>query len=117
MSARRKKNALFYAIALACSLTAIFITYSCSTDENYTDNTLIDSIASSDEFWEFEMSSELLADKFHEYTSTLSEEEYDKLMENLNDDDYMEDFARKANLQDELQQMAKAKEKLIFKIK
>ena len=136
MSARRKKNALFYAIALACSLTAIFITYSCSTDEYYTDetqmaengiaktrgfssrmlnneNTLIDSIASSDEFWEFEMSSELLADKFHEYTSTLSEEEYDKLMENLNDDDYMEDFARKANLQDELQQMAKAKEKLI----
>lgn len=101
MSARRKKNALFYAIALACSLTAIFITYSCSTDEYYTDetqmaengiaktrgfssrmlnneNTLIDSIASSDEFWEFEMSSELLADKFHEYTSTLSEEEYDK---------------------------------------
>ena len=77
------------------------------------ENTLIDSIASSDEFWEFEMSSELLADKFHEYTSTLSEEEYDKLMENLNDDDYMEDFARKANLQDELQQMAKAKEKLI----
>ena len=136
MSARRKKNALFYAIALACSLTAIFITYSCSTDEYYTDetqmaengiaktrgfssrmlnneNTLIDSIASSDEFWEFEMSSELLADKFHEYISTLSEEEYDKLMENLNDDDYMEDFARKANLQDELQQMAKAKEKLI----
>ena len=112
MSARRKKNALFYAIALACSLTAIFITYSCSTDEYYTDetqmaengiaktrgfssrmlnneNTLIDSIASSDEFWEFEMSSELLADKFHEYTSTLSEEEYDKLMENLNDDDYV----------------------------
>ena len=39
MSARRKKNALFYAIALACSLTAIFITYSCSTDEYYTDET------------------------------------------------------------------------------
>ena len=136
MSARRKKNALFYAIALACSLTAIFITYSCSTDEYYTDetqmaengiaktrgfssrmlnneNTLIDSIASSDEFWEFEMSSELLADKFHGYTSTLSEEEYDKLMENLNDDDYVEDFMRKANLENELQQLAKAKENLI----
>ena len=74
---------------------------------------LIDSIASSDEFWEFEMSSELLADKFHEYTSTLSEEEYDKLMENLNDDDYVEDFMRKANLENELQQLAKAKENLI----
>ena len=44
---------------------------------------------------------------------TLSEEEYDKLMENLNDDDYVEDFMRKANLENELQQLAKAKENLI----
>ena len=43
---------------------------------------------------------------------TLSEEEYDKLMENLNDDDYVEDFMRKANLENELQQLAKAKENL-----
>ena len=45
------------------------------------------------------------------HTSTLSEEEYDKLMENLNDDDYVEDFMRKANLENELQQLAKAKGK------
>ncbi len=73
-------------------------------------------------FGNSKMSSELLADKFHEYTSTLSEEEYDKLMENLNDDDYVEDFMRKANLENELQQLAKAKENLskhtgFFKIK
>ncbi len=127
---------MFYAIMLTYSLTAIIIIYSCSTDEYYIGetqmkengitntralssrmindgSTLIDSIASSNEFWEFEMSSELLADKFHEYTSTLSEEEYDKLMENLNDDDYVEDFMRKANLENELQQLAKAKENLI----
>ena len=127
---------MFYAIMLTYSLTAIIIIYSCSTDEYYIGetqmkengitntralssrmindgSTLIDSIASSNEFWEFEMSSELLADKFHEYTSTLSEEEYDKLMENLNDDDYVENFMRKANLENELQQLAKAKENLI----
>lgn len=134
MITKKKKYTLYYVMALACGLVASFFIYSCSADGYYSEeieknevtntralsskminngSTLIDSIASSDEFWEFEMSSELLADKFHEYTSTLSEEEYDKLMENLNDDDYMEDFARKANLQDELQQMAKAKEKLI----
>ena len=45
--------------------------------------------------------------------ASLSEEEYDKLMENLNDDDYVEDFMRKANLENELQQLAKAKENLI----
>lgn len=136
MNTSRKRKVLFYAIMLTYSLTAIIIIYSCSTDEYYIGetqmkengitntralssrmindgSTLIDSIASSNEFWEFEMSSELLADKFHEYTSTLSEEEYDKLMENLNDDDYVENFMRKANLENELQQLAKAKENLI----
>ena len=73
-------------MALACGLVASFFIYSCSADGYYSDeieknevtntralsskminngSTLIDSIASSDEFWEFEMSSELLADKFH----------------------------------------------------
>ena len=134
MITKKKKYTLYYVMALACGLVASFFIYSCSTDGYYSDeieknevantralssrminngSTLIDSIASSDEFWEFEMSSELLADKFHEYTSTLSEEEYDKLMENLNDDDYVEDFMRKANLENELQQLAKAKENLI----
>lgn len=134
MITKKKKYTLYYVMALACGLAASFFIYSCSADGYYSDeieknevtntralssrminngSTLIDSIASSDEFWEFEMSSELLADKFHEYTSTLSEEEYDKLMENLNDDDYVEDFMRKANLENELQQLAKAKENLI----
>ena len=134
MITKKKKYTLYYVMALACGLVASFFIYSCSADGYYSDeieknevtntrtlsskminngSTLIDSIASSDEFWEFEMSSELLADKFHEYTSILSEEEYDKLMENLNDDDYVEDFMRKANLENELQQLAKAKENLI----
>ena len=110
MITKKKKYTLYYVMALACGLVASFFIYSCSADGYYSDeieknevtntralsskminngSTLIDSIASSDEFWEFEMSSELLADKFHEYTSILSEEEYDKLMENLNDDDRM----------------------------
>ena len=54
-------------------------------------------------FGEFERNSELLSDKFQAYTSTLSAEEYNKLMENLNDDDYMEEFIGKANLEKELQ--------------
>lgn len=136
MITKKRKYTLYYVMAFTCGLAASFFIYSCSADGYYSDEveiekseitntralssrmindgtTLIDSIASSDEFWEFEMSSELLADKFHEYTSTLSEEEYDKLMENLNDDDYVEDFMRKANLENELQQLAKAKENLI----
>lgn len=80
----------------------------------YDTKLLIDTIATSDEFWEFERNSELLSDKFQAYTSTLSAEEYNKLMENLNDDDYMEEFIGKANLEKELQQMNEAKENLLL---
>ena len=72
----------------------------------YDTKLLIDTIATSDEFWEFERNSELLSDKFQAYTSTLSAEEYNKLMENLNDDDYMEEFIGKANLEKELQHIS-----------
>ncbi len=134
---RKKRHFLYYAMALACGLATIFVIYSCSTDEYCSDelqikgnripeksalssdivnnaNLLIDSIAISDEFWEFERSSKLLSDKFQAYTSTLSEEEYGKLMENLNNDDYMEEFIKKANLEQELQQMNEAKENLLL---
>ena len=74
--------------------------------------TLIDSIASSDEFWEFEMSSELLAEKFKTYTSTLNEEEYEYLIENMNDDDYMAEVIKKADMNDVLQKVDKARENL-----
>lgn len=129
----KKKNSIYVVVFLEILLTT-FAVYSCSTDEyNYTNetvtgnnlatkthdfssqtgNNLIDSIASSDEFWEFEISCELLSDKFHNYTSKLSKEEHDELMENLNDDDYVEAFIKGANLDKELQQLKAAKENLI----
>lgn len=136
MSTKKKRNILYYAMAFACGLTTIFFIISCNSDdynivESQTNEngitqsqaifsralnkeyTLIDSIAYSDEFWEFQMSSKLLADKFQNYTSTLDEEEYDKLMESLNNDDYLEEFIIKANLKKELQQLNEAKEKLL----
>ena len=75
MITKKKKYTLYYVMALACGLVASFFIYSCSTDGYYSDeieknevtntralssrminngSTLIDSIASSDEFWEFE---------------------------------------------------------------
>lgn len=136
MSTKKKKSTLYYLMALAYGIVALVIIYSCSADEyNFNETqtvelsnsnirafssktlnekyTLIDSIADSDEFWEYQMSSKLLADKFHHYTSTLDQEEYSKLMEKLNDDDYIEDFINKANLENELKQMKEAKDKLL----
>ncbi|WP_294628544.1 hypothetical protein [uncultured Bacteroides sp.] len=134
---RKEKHFLYYAMTLVYGLATILIIHSCNTNEYYSDelqmegnripqksalssgivnntNLLIDSITISDEFWEFERSSKLLSEKFQVYTSTLSEEEYNNLMENLNDDDYMEEFIKKANLEKQLQQMNEAKENLLL---
>lgn len=130
-----KKNSL-YAVALAAVLLATAFIYSCSNEGyDYANEspleengmartralnsrmmeceTLLDSVAASDEFWEFEMSSKLLAEKFAAYTSTWSEEKFDELMYNVNDDDYMEKLKKEMNLEKELEQMAKAKENLL----
>lgn len=132
MKSKNQKRRSIYVITLFGILLTTFLIYSCSTDEyNYanetateinsiaqtrslisqtwnTGNVLIDSVANSDEFYEFERCSEQLADKFGAYTSKLNDEEYDKLMEDLNNDEYVEDFIKKANLEEELRQMDEA---------
>ena len=137
MKSESKKQSSIYVITLFGILLTTFLIYSCSTDEyNYknetatevnsiaqtrslvsqtwnTGNVLIDSVANSDEFYKFERCSEQLADKFGAYTSKLNNEEYDKLMESLNDDEHMEDFIQKANLEEELRQMDEAKKGLL----
>lgn len=132
MLSKNKTIGLYVAVFI-CMISAILGIYSCNVDDyqyinesetaeneitpfsktRNSGNVLIDSVANSDEFYEFEICSEQLADKFSAYTSKLSHEEYDKLMENLNDDEYMEDFIKKANLEKELQQMDEAKKGLL----
>lgn len=137
MKSKNQKRRSIYVITLFGILLTTFLIYSCSTDEyNYanetateinsigktrslvsqawnTGNVLIDSVANSDEFYEFKRCSKQLADKFGAYTSKLNDEEYDKLMEDLNDDEYVEDFIKKANLEEELRQMDEAKKGLL----
>lgn len=130
----KKQKTSLYVIAFASMLLATFFIFSCSNDEyfetqktdvNGTNKTralltrmasqksaLIDSVASSDEFWEFEMSSKRLADKFKAYTSKCGQEKYDELMNNLNNDDYLEELIKLASLENELAQIGKAKENL-----
>ena len=137
MKSRNKKQSSIHVITLLGILLTTFFIYSCNTDgyshtdkikteENpiaqtrsfapqrwNTGNVLIDSVANSDEFYEFERCSEQLADKFSSYTSNLNDQEYDKLMEKLNNEEYVEDFIKKAKLENELQQMDEAKKGLL----
>jgi len=93
------------------------VIFGCSSDEdgsnNRTKNTLMDSVTESDEFIDFVDMSEVLSNKTLSYTSTLSQEEFDELMYNLNNDDYMEEFVTKANIKNEILAITKAKEKLL----
>lgn len=138
MIGNKKRNSWCMVAFASIAMVALCI-YSCSAEEyedaneqdaaksevlqsrahtlemRYSGNELIDSVAASDEFWEFIMSSRLLAQKFDAYASTLSNEEYDGLMENLNDDEYTEEFIAKAKLEKELQQVDIASENLLKK--
>lgn len=131
---KNRKGSL-YAIAFISILVATLFIYSCSNDEydyeqktevnnavrtqipslniaNFR-NTLIDSVANSNEFWEFERSSQLLSDKFMDHTAMWSQEKFDKLMSNVNNDEYMEELIKLADLDNELAQLDKAKENLL----
>ena len=59
----------------------------------------------------------LLAEKLKSYTSTLSPEEFDELMNNLNNDDYMMEIASKVNLDQELLMVADAQKNFLNKTK
>lgn len=127
----RKGN--LYAIAFISILVATLFIYSCSNDDyeqkaevndavrtqipsaNIANlrNALIDSVANSSEFWEFERSSQLLSDKFMSHTAMWSQEKFDKLMSNMNNDEYMEELIKLADLNNELAQLDKAKENLL----
>ncbi len=64
--------------------------------------TLMDSIAESDEFLDFRIHCMNLAEKLKLYTSTLSKEEYDEFMNNLNNDDYMLDVIDEIDIKKEM---------------
>lgn len=79
-----KKKISLHVTAIICVVLATTFFNSCNSndyndEQMYDTKLLIDTIATSDEFGEFERNSELLSDKFQAYTSTLSAEEYNKL--------------------------------------
>ncbi|MDE6819989.1 MAG: hypothetical protein K2P55_08450 [Bacteroides acidifaciens] len=116
MNLNFKKKVLCFGAIIFIAGMSVAIS-SCSSDEdgsdNRTKNALMDSVAESDEFIDFVDMSEVLSKKTLSYTSTLSQEEFDELVYNLNNDDYMEEFVTKANIKNEISAITKAKEKLL----
>lgn len=90
----------------------LFVMYSCNSEENPIKVKSLD-IVSSDDFEDFVVNSDLAMDKFVSYTRTLTQDEFDELMYNLNNDDYMTEVINKAGIEKELQQIVESKEKLL----
>lgn len=90
---------------------------SCSSDEHGfevdREPTLVNSVAESDEFLDFKQHCMSLAEKVQSYTSTLSKEEFDELMNNLNNDDYMMRIVDGVNLMEDLAIVENARNNLL----
>lgn len=90
---------------------------SCSSDEHGFEvdgePTLVNSVAESDEFLDFKLHCMSLAEKVQSYTSTLTKEEFDELMNNLNNDDYMMRIVDGVNLMEDLAIVENARNNLL----
>ena len=75
--------------------------------------TIVNSIAESDELLDYGMNCMLLAEKLKSYTSTLTPEEFDELMNNLNNDDYMIELVSKVDIEKEALMVENARQELL----
>lgn len=99
-------------------LSVIFMLSSCNSEndivvEEKGNDQMIDRVIESNEYMEFRESCMALAEKVKSYTSTLSLEEFSKLMDNLNNDDYMAELVDKIDAKNELLMMESTKEILL----
>lgn len=127
------KRKVWYMCTAVFVVCVTSIVYSCNSEDAFFDetgncsgkvhtralsaksiSTLVDSVAESDEFIDFVMETEALAKKTKAYTKTLSDEKFEELMYNQNNDDYMEDFMKKAGIEEDLKRIAKVKTKLVM---
>lgn len=73
---------------------------------------LKDSVAYSDELWEFAAASKALMEKYAPYAEALTMEECDSLLERANDDEFMEALWVDVNVDKELERLNRAQEAL-----
>lgn len=90
---------------------------SCSSDEdgsnNRTKNTLMDSVAESDEFLDYVFQFELVKSKFTLCINSLNNDELDFFNHNINNDEYIDDFIVKAELSKDVQLLLEYRDRLL----
>lgn len=131
---KKVKKTVLFSIGLMLITSMAFISQSCDFNEDEFANNpisssrnlstktnlansrtlMIDSISESDEFLDFEMACIDLSQKFYAYTSILSQEKFEELMNNINNDDYMQDIVNKVGISSDLQKVAMKKNDLLL---
>lgn len=107
------KKFILFLFMVTLSVSMILFSQSCDSNEEEFVNVSASTIAETDEFVDFIICSSALQDKFLAYTKTLNQSEFEELMNNLNNDEYMFDIVDKAGLEDDIQSLVNSKKNLL----
>lgn len=107
------KKIILFLFVVSLSVFMILFSQSCDSSEEEFVNVSAATIAETDEFVDFIICSSALQDNFLTYTKTLSDSEFEELMNNLNNDEYMFDVVDKAGLQNDIQSLVNSKKNLL----
>lgn len=122
-----KRKTFFVSLSLALCMTLVI--HSCSSNEyDFVDDdalateslgnlgyrtTLVDSVATSNDFLDFVESCNLFSDKMDEYISALSQKEKEELISNANNDDFVLKFIDCIDIEKEVLAISLAKRRLL----
>ena len=122
-----KRKTFFVSLSLTLCMTLVI--HSCSSNEyDFVDDdalateslgnlgyrtTLVDSVATSNDFLDFVESCNLFSDKMDEYISALSQKEKEELISNENNDDFVSKFIDCIDIEKEVLAISLAKRRLL----
>lgn len=107
----KTKKIILCSFALA-SAVLILLIQSCNSDKDDIANIPVIDLTETIEFTEYVTASNALQDKFLAYVNTLNQIEFEELMNNLNDDEYMQGILYKAGVENDIKKFVDNKRNL-----
>lgn len=111
----KTKKIILCSFVLASAVSMILLIQSCNSDKddiaNIPNIPVID-LTKTIEFSEYVTASNALKDKFLAFVNTLNQIEFEELMNNLNDDEYMQGIIEKAGVENDIKKFVDNKRNL-----
>lgn len=103
------KNTILVLAVIAVFVSTILCIQSCGINEEESFNSNLES----DELVDFAMSSNILFEKFLEYTNSLTDKDFEDLILHINDDEYISDIIQKAGIEKDIELVKENQTKLL----